>query len=272
MTRTTTRKTQAVADFDISVQVGEHGVATFHWHGAVAADALAHAVSVAADDALIARGLRRIEVSVPSTDRVARRALLRAGFRVEGVRRQAILLDDGTPTDVTQFARLTADQVHGPNGFSGVMNSALPKKRLIAHVLIRHADGRVLLCDTQFKQDWELPGGIVEPGEAPRLGAMREVREELGIHLPINRLLVADWMPPYLGWDDAIEMIFDGGTVTQADVDNFTLQENEIKRVELVDLDAAAELLTPLGHRRLVIAASLAPGETAYLEDGRRTD
>ena len=53
------------------------------------------------------------------------------------------------------------------------MNSALPRKRLIAHVLIRDDQGRVLLCETQFKPDWELPGGIVEPGESPRLGAVR---------------------------------------------------------------------------------------------------
>ena len=57
----------------------------------------------------------------------------------------------------------------------------LPKKRLIAHVLIRDPAGRVLLCETQFKQDWELPGGIVEPGEPPRVGANREVTEELGL-------------------------------------------------------------------------------------------
>jgi 8-oxo-dGTP pyrophosphatase MutT (NUDIX family) len=31
--------------------------------------------------------------------------------------------------------------------------------------------------------DWELPGGIVEPLEPARLGAAREVREELGVDL-----------------------------------------------------------------------------------------
>jgi 8-oxo-dGTP pyrophosphatase MutT (NUDIX family) len=76
------------------------------------------------------------------------------------------------------------------------MNSALPKKRLIAHVLMRDVRDRVLLCETQFKKDWELPGGIVEPLEPPRLGAAREVAEELGIELEIGRLLVVDWMPP----------------------------------------------------------------------------
>ena len=105
------------------------------------------------------------------------------------------------------------------------------------------ADGRILLCDTAFKSDWELPGGIVEPGEAPRDGAIREVREELGIDLPVGRLLVADWLPPYLGWDDALELIFDGGQVSDDDLASFSLQENEITSVSLLTLEQAAEVV-----------------------------
>jgi 8-oxo-dGTP diphosphatase len=150
-----------------------------------------------------------------------------------------------------------------------VMNSALPKKRLIAHVLMRDARDRVLLCETQFKKDWELPGGIVEPLEPPRLGAAREVREELGIDLEVGRLLVVDWMPPYLGWDDAIEMIFDGGMVDENDLAYWSLQPTEIKAVALVDLARAGELITPLAFRRLSLALSLGPDEMAYTEDGR---
>lgn len=178
------------------------------------------------------------------------------------------MLPDGSVDDVVLFARLAADRTDDPIGFSAVMNSALPKKRLIAHVLMRDTDGRVLLCDTQFKADWELPGGIVEPGEAPRIGAIREVREELGVDLSVARLLVADWMPPYLGWDDAMELIFDGGPVTQAAIDRFSLQPSEIRSVRLCTLAEARQRVTELSYRRLRIAAELAPDETAYLEDG----
>ena len=86
---------------------------------------------------------------------------MRAWFRLEGVLREALVLPHGGFDDVMFFARLKSDEVLGPTGFSGVMNSALPKKRLIAHVLMRDDAGRLLLCETQFKKDWELPGGIV---------------------------------------------------------------------------------------------------------------
>jgi 8-oxo-dGTP diphosphatase len=238
------------------------------WDAGVPPDALERALAVAADDALVGQGLRRLQAVVPGRDRWARRAVLRAGFRQEGVQREAVARPDGGPDDLYLFARLAADQVGGPNGFSGVMNSTLPRKRLIAHVLLRDDEGRVLLCETQFKPDWELPGGIVEPGESPRLGAIREVTEELGVSWPVGRLLVADWMPPYLGWEDAVEMIFDGGRVTEAQLAGFVLQLSEIRRVRLCTLDEAAELVTPLAHRRLSLAAGLGPDQMAYLEDG----
>ena len=76
-------------------------------------------------------------------------------------------------------------------------------------------------------------------------------------------------MPPYLGWDDAIEMIFDGGLVAEGDPAYWSLQPTEIKAVALTDLPTASQLLTPLAFRRLSLAVALGPNEMAYTEDGR---
>jgi 8-oxo-dGTP diphosphatase len=248
---------------------GGAGIAVLSWDAGLPSEIL-QAAATAATERALASGVRRVEAAVPATDRWARRAMLRSGFRQEGIRRAVVPRADGLFDDLVLLARLADDVVGGPHGFSGVMNTVLPRKRLIAHVLMRDTSGRILLCDTAFKTDWELPGGIVEPGEAPRHGAIREVREELGIELVLGRLLVADWLPAYLGWEDAVEMIFDGGLVTDPQLAGFSLQENEITAVELVDLEAAAELVTPLSHRRLSVAMGLCGDETAYLEDGRR--
>jgi 8-oxo-dGTP diphosphatase len=258
-----------VNDLELIASASGNGIATISWNGSARPEALERAIRAAAEDLLIGQGLRRVELSAPAHDLGTRRAALRAGFRLEGVRRQVLEMPDGSYADVGLFARLASDQVGGSHGFSSVMNSALPKKRLIAHVLMRDIRDRILLCETQFKQDWELPGGIVEPLEPPRLGAAREVREELGIDLKIGRLLVVDWMPPYLGWDDAVEMIFDGGMVVESDLAYWSLQPTEIKAVALTDLATASELLTPLAFRRLNLAAALGPDEMAYTEDGR---
>lgn len=230
---------------------------------------LIQAIGSAAGTALSDAGLQRLEVDVRADDLVARRALLRSGFRLEGTRRRAIVGDGGEPVDQLIFARLDDDRVDGPDGFSAAMNSALPRKRLIAHVLMRDGAGRILLCDTMFKTDWELPGGIVEPYESPRQGAIREVREELGIDIQLGRLLAADWMPPYLGWDDAEELIFDGGTVTEAEIDAYVLQASEIRSVQLATLAEAEPHLTALSFRRLSAILELDTERTLTMEDGR---
>lgn len=251
------------------------GVGVLEWSTAIAADVLAQAVSAVSDDAIMGQGFRRLEVSLPTTDRLGRRAVQRAGFRLEGVRRQAFVVGQDASgqdhyCDVALYARLVSDVVHGGSAFSGVMNSVLPRKRLIAHVIMRDEQDRFVLCETTFKPDWELPGGIVEPGEPARQGAIREVQEELGVDLVPGPVLVADWLPPYLGWEDALELIFDGGRISEDDLDRFTLDQHEIRAARLVTLAEAEPLVTPLSHRRLTVALSLAPGEFAYLEDGRR--
>ena len=247
-------------------------MATLTWDPGVDPGDLQRALTNAAENAFSEQGLRRLQVAVAGADRLARRAALRAGFRQEGVQRSAVLGEDGVADDRYLFARLVTDQVGGSQGFSGVMNSTLPRKRLIAHVLLRDDQGRVLLCETQFKADWELPGGIVEPGESPRAGAVREVREELGVERPVGRLLAVDWLPPYLGWDDACEFIFDGGQVAAAELEHFSLQPTEIRTLRLCTLAEAEPLLTPIAHRRLAAACSVPEGQTVYLEDGWEAD
>ena len=44
-------------------------------------------------------------------------------------------------------------------------------------------DGRLLLGFNRYRQCWELPGGMIDPGETPRQAAVRELHEETGVHL-----------------------------------------------------------------------------------------
>jgi 8-oxo-dGTP diphosphatase len=48
-----------------------------------------------------------------------------------------------------------------------------------ALVALWHGD-RLLLVFDRYRQCWELPGGMIEPGETPRQAAVRELREEAG--------------------------------------------------------------------------------------------
>ena len=146
------------------------------------------------------------------------------------------------------------------------MDSVLPMKRLIGHAVFRDTLGRVLLTETRYKEDWELPGGIVEAGESPRIGAEREVLEEIGLSITFGNAALIDWMPPYLGWSDAVEFIFDGGTLPDDVAAGITVTDPRelaaVHWVAPVDLD---EHVTEISSRRIRLLLS---GFTGMTEDG----
>ena len=95
---------------------------------------------------------------------------------------------DRAETATVVFARLASDPPRTePQGFRALLNSFLPRKRAISQMLVRDDDGRVLLCQLTYKQDWDLPGGVVEVGESPQLAVAREVEEELGLAIARRR-------------------------------------------------------------------------------------
>lgn len=254
-----------MTDFQVHVDVNG-SVGKLRWdEQTVDIQTLERAVSLAADDVLIGRSLRRLQVEIPAWDAAARTALHRAGFRLEGRLREAVEPRPGEYADVLIYARLATDVVYGIHGSSGVLDSILPTKRVIAHALFRDAAGRVLLLETVYKPDWELPGGVAESGEPPRAAAEREIEEELGLTVQLGQPLIADWMPPYLGWSDAVEFIFDGGQLDDATALSLAPHDGEIREVHWVAPEDVAEHVTELSARRIALMIA---GGTGYTEAG----
>lgn len=215
-------------------------------------------------------GVHRVELTVPAAEVGRRRALHRAGFRLEGIARARLITPHG-PADLLWYARLRDDPESGREAFTAVMNTVTARKRVISHLLVTDVAGRVCILETTFKPDFELPGGILEVGESPRVGLVREVEEELGHAVSVGRLLAVDWLAPYLGWDDAVELIFDGGQMPERSTGLLRPDGREIRAVHWLEAELAAERMAPFARGRLLAAlAARTEGRTLYLEAGER--
>ena len=72
--------------------------------------------------------------------------------------------------------------------------------RLIAHGLVKIDDKYILIKRTKIKRGkpnslpeyWDIPGGMVEPGELPREAVIRETKEEVNLDVNVGSILHED--------------------------------------------------------------------------------
>jgi 8-oxo-dGTP diphosphatase len=153
-----------------------------------------------------------------------------------------------------------------PNEVDPAVWAALPRKRVGAGVVLVDDVGRVLLVEPTYKPGWEVPGGMVEPGESPRAAAQREAREELGLDVAVGRLLVVDWVPPGRRPDDGLMLLYAGEVDRALPI---VLQEDELRSWRWCDASGTEERTTPFMARRLRAAvAAIGTGAMVELEDG----
>jgi 8-oxo-dGTP pyrophosphatase MutT (NUDIX family) len=247
----------------VRVTTVAEGVARLEWPEGQPIEDVQAAVVAALD----AHG--RVEAWVDPDDHPTQRIATWSGLRREGVMRGVTV--EGVAVDRIVYARLADDvPVHEPEGFRALLNSFLPRKRAISQMLVRDRDGRVLVCRLTYKQDWDLPGGVVEVGESPQLAVSREVEEELALAIPAGRLLLTDWLPPWSGWDDALCLVFDGGEHDATITDDVVRQEREIRDAAFCTVDELRDRCAEFTARRIESAlANLAGAAPAYTESGR---
>ena len=229
-------------------------------------------VRLVVDHAFTDRGIRRIEAQVDPRNTASQRVATRAGLRREGLRRlEPGMTDRPDAPGIVVYARLASDPpITEPEGFRALLNSFLPRKRAISQLLVRDHDGRVLICRLTYKNDWDLPGGVVEVGESPQLAAAREIEEELALQIDPGPLLLTDWLPPWSGWDDAVCLVFDGGEHPASLTDGIVKQAREIREAEFATLEQVRERCADFTARRIASALSnlAAGGGPAYVESG----
>jgi 8-oxo-dGTP diphosphatase len=157
----------------------------------------------------------------------------------------------------------------GWNAYLAEGNARQARKRVSADALVRDESRGILLVDPTYKPDWDLPGGMAEANEPPTEALRRELREELGLDIGVGDLLCVDWVSPHGPWDDLLNFIFDGGTLSDSDINNLRLVDSELRAFEFCDLGKVRDRLRPNVSRRVAAALqALDTGRASYLQDG----
>ena len=124
-----------------------------------------------------------------------------------------------------------------------------------------------MLLETTYKENWEVPGGVIETGESPLKCAIRELHEELGVLLSPGRLLVTQHFQKADGVE-SISFLFDGGELNKAWLEKHAAVPNsEIKAAHWVPLHKVAKHCTPFVTERVLQGYEAAVnGQPVYLE------
>ncbi|GGL03636.1 ADP-ribose pyrophosphatase [Sphaerisporangium melleum] len=137
-----------------------------------------------------------------------------------------------------------------------------------AGALITDPQGRVLLVKPNYRDHWLWPGGHVEEDETPDEACGRELTEELGVALPVGRLLGVHWVPPF--GDRPLPMVhflFDCGELPGPG--DLVLQEEELDAYGFFAEDEVRTLVPAYLVRRLRAAlAARRDGTSFYLTGG----
>lgn len=237
------------------------GIASLRWNvGNDGQGVVPRSLRLAVEYAFTTLGITRVETRVDVTDPIDVR-----NASIAGLRREGIVRGFGQEPDKVLLARLASDPVpFSRDGFIAILNAGLPRKRVISQGLLRDEQGRVLLCQLTYKSEWDLPGGVVEVGEAPSTGLVRELQEELGITVEVRNLVTVNWLPAWREWDDACIFLFDLGVVDSSITEGMTLQPNEIRSVQWCD--PAAVLANATAATIELLGAVEAGAITTYRE------
>jgi 8-oxo-dGTP diphosphatase len=141
-------------------------------------------------------------------------------------------------------------------------------KRMAICAIIRNKDNEFIIVEPTYRNDWLMPGGVIEQNESPKEACEREIKEELGVDIKITRMLCIEYQSAHSNKSESIQFIADGGVITEQSISQIQLQESEIRSYRFVNLHDSTSLLNPLLRERLDFAfSSLESGEIVYIED-----
>ena len=121
---------------------------------------------------------------------------------------------------------------------------SLPKKRMSAGAIFRNAANKVLFVKPNYRDTWLVPGGVIDANESPKQACEREVLEEIGLDVEVGNLLVTVYTHASEENTESQSFMFDGGILTQLQLDTIVYKDGEIEEHKFMNLEDARPYLT----------------------------
>lgn len=141
----------------------------------------------------------------------------------------------------------------------------LPRKIVGSAVVFFNTKGEILVVKPDYREGWLLPGGTADTGESPCDCAIRETREELGLDIPDIQLVgVYHGSSP-----DSLKFIFNGGILTDEQISNIHLPEDELEQFTFLLPGSALPMLSASLQKSIpACLGAIINGTVAYVEGG----
>ncbi|MER5183836.1 NUDIX hydrolase [Streptomyces sp. NPDC002896] len=148
--------------------------------------------------------------------------------------------------------------------------ATLPKATIYGCFYVTdEADRPIQLRAARNPALWQWPGGNMDPGETPWECAVRECLEETGLRIADEpKLLAMHFLPPLGDWNThKVGFVFDGGRLTQAQIDSIVLDPDEHCEVAVRSLQGWQEEMSAFSFGRLAaVAQARRTGSVCYRE------
>ncbi len=148
---------------------------------------------------------------------------------------------------------------------------ALPKKRMASGALIFNDNDELLLVKPSYKDNWSIPGGMIDEYESPREACMREVKEEIGIALKDLKFLCVEYTRKIETKDENLFFMFYGGKLNSQQIGEIRTDLDEISEFKFTKTEEAAKLIgeSKVLARVLLKCLKVIKNNTpVYLENG----
>ncbi len=128
------------------------------------------------------------------------------------------------------------------------VRTVAPSYTLGSQARIERSDGRILLVKPAYRWRWGMPGGLLDPGEAPEEAIRREALEETGLAIEV----IGDPVVLVETTMQRVNFIYNARPVGGADPDAIRPQASEILEIGWFEPDQLPETIPDMSQELFI--------------------